>query len=443
MKPTPPSLCGEPAACASSRSPDAALDGRVADARTALDAHVREIIAWHFDPVTGCPFWLEFADRLGWDPRMHVHGYADLDLFPPFQDEWLRGGPVRRWVPKGLAHKPVYVFETGGSTGVPKSRINIDDFRIDYEMFSETLDDRCFPKGSDWLMLGPSGPRRLRLAVEHLAQHRGGICFCVDLDPRWVTKLVKSGRQEAMHEYKDHVINQALTILRAHPNVRCMFATPKLLEALCEKISLVQAGITGVFCGGTSMTAQFHRFAREELLEGGPQWWMHDQNPSRKGGDHPSRAREEAGSPFSPLIDFVPTYGNTLMGLATHKPFDPADRYSVIYHPPHPRAVIEVVDPASSEDADTWHVVPTGAARIGADGRQTDPGKGGVRHRLVACGEVGRVRLTTLTREFFMPRFLERDEAVRHPPCERYPWDGAGDVRPFSGFAVPIVEGVY
>ncbi len=28
--------------------------------------------------------------------------------------------------------------------------------------------------GSDWLMLGPSGPRRLRLAVEHLAQYRGG-----------------------------------------------------------------------------------------------------------------------------------------------------------------------------------------------------------------------------------------------------------------------------
>ena len=58
-------------------------------------------------------------------------------------------------------------------------------------------------------------------------------------------------------------------------------------------------------------------------------------------------------------------------------------------------------------------------------------------------GEQGRVRLTTLTREFFMPRFLERDEAIRLPPCEAYPWDGVGDVRPFSGFATPIVEGVY
>jgi hypothetical protein len=162
------------------------------------------------------------------------------------------------------------------------------------------------------------------------------------------------------------------------------------------------------------MTAQFYRFAAEELLEGGPEWWR----------------------PGNKKIDFVPTYGNTLMGLATHKPFDPADRYSVIYHPPLPRAMIEIVDPAASEDADRWHVAPRGAG-------PASPGADGVRHRVVGYGEVGRVRLTTLTREFFMPRFLERDEAVRHPPCARYPWDGAGDVRPFSGFATPLVEGVY
>ena len=116
-------------------------------------------------------------------------------------------------------------------------------------MFSETLSDESFPKGADWLMLGPSGPRRLRLAIEHLAQHRGGISFCLDMDPRWVVKLIKKGRVNEMHEYKDHVIDQGLTLLRAHPNIHCLFATPKLLEAICEKISLVKAGIKGVFCG--------------------------------------------------------------------------------------------------------------------------------------------------------------------------------------------------
>ena len=274
---------------------------------------MRETVAWHFDPKTGCPFWLEYATKLDWDPRKEIQTFADLHKFESFKDEWLRGGPVRRWVPKVYEGRPVYVFETGGTTGLPKSRINIDDFRIDYEQFSQTLCDDAFPKGSDWLMLGPSGPRRLRLAVEHLCQHRGGICFCVDMDPRWVIKLIKSGRMTEMHEYKDHVVNQGLSLLRAHQGIECLFTTPKLLEAICDRISLVSAGIKGVFCGGTQLTAQFHRFAREELLEG--------------------------------KIDFVPTYGNTLMGLACHKPFDPADNHSIIYHPPCPRAMTEVVDP--------------------------------------------------------------------------------------------------
>ncbi len=353
---------------------------RVDETKARLDAHTREIVAWHFDPQTGCPFWLEYGEKLDWDPRQEVRCYDDLDRFEPFQDEWLRGGPVQRWVPKAFKNKPVFVFETGGSTGVPKSRINIEDFRTDYELFSETLNDDAFPKGTDWLMLGPSGPRRLRLAIEHLCQHRGGICFHVDMDPRWVVKLIKNGRMDVMYEYRDHVINQGLTLLRAHENIQCLFTTPKLLEALCERISLKRMGIKGVFCGGTQLTAQFHRFAREELLEG--------------------------------EIEFVPTYGNTLMGLACHKPFDPADNYSVIYHAPCPRAMIEVVDPDQPK-------------------------------RVVDYGEQGRVRLTTLTKEFFVPRFLERDEGIRFPPCEAYPWDGVGDVRPFSGFATPVVEGVY
>ncbi len=350
-----------------------------AAARQRLDAHVLEIIDWHFNPRTGAPFWLERARTLDFDPRRDIRTYEDLDRFGFFEDEWLRGGPLQRWIPKGFAGRPVYVFETGGSTGVPKSRINIEDFRVDYEMFSATLPDEHFPKGADWLMLGPTGPRRLRLAVEHLAQFRGGIAFAVDLDPRWVVKLVRRGDMAMMERYKNHVIDQALTVLRAHPNVRCLFTTPKLLEALADKINLRQAGITGVFCGGTEMTPKFHRRAVEELLDG---------------------------------VYFAPTYGNTLMGLATHKPPEPADDWAIIYYPPSPRAMIEVVDPKRPE-------------------------------RVVGYGETGRVRLTTLTKEFFMPRFLERDECERQPPCERYPWDGVRNVRPFSGFQSTVVEGVY
>ncbi len=176
-----------------------------------LDAWTREVVAWHFDPATGTPFWLERAKSLDFDPRREIQTYADLDRFGFFEDEWLRGGPVRRWVPKAYADKPICTFETGGSTGVPKSRINYNDFRIDYEQFSDTLPDESFPRGSDWIMVGPSGPRRLRLAVEHLAQHRGGICFGLDLDPRWVIKLLKRGEFKEAELYKQHVVEQALT----------------------------------------------------------------------------------------------------------------------------------------------------------------------------------------------------------------------------------------
>lgn len=348
-------------------------------ARQRLDEWTREVVQWHFDPKTGCPFWLEYASQLDWDPRREIECFADLDRFGLFQDEWLRGGPVRRWVPKGLADRPVFVFETGGSTGVPKSRINVEDFRTDYSMFSETLDDEAFPPGSNWLMLGPSGPRRLRLAVEHLAQVRGGISFCIDMDPRWVVRLIRQGQLDVLEDYKEHIIQQALTLLRAHDDIECMFTTPKLLEALCEKVSLRQVGIRGVFCGGTEMTRQFHRFAREELLEG---------------------------------AEFAPTYGNTLMGLACHKPFDPADDYLVIYHAPQPRAILQVVDPEQPND-------------------------------MVDYGARGRVKLTTLTKEFFMPAFLERDEAIRTHPIPKYPWDGVGDVRPFRSQDTQVIVGVY
>src|SRR6185503_1681646 len=366
------------------------LSQKAQEAKTQLDAHVREIVEWHFNPETGCPFWLEFASKLKWDPRKEINSYDDLRKFPPFEDEWLRGGPVRRWLPKGLEGKPIFTFETGGTTGVPKSRLQIDDFRTDYEMFSETLPEEFFPKGANWLMLGPSGPRRLRLAVEHLCQYRGGICFCVDLDPRWVVKLIKKGWMEHLEEYKKHCIDQVLTILSAGHDIKCMFSTPKLLDALCQRLeaegkSFKDSGITGIFSGGTEFTPQFTRFCIEEYFGGPP---------------------ETSG------IYMTPTYGNTLMGLACSKPVTAEEGYKITYYAPQPRAVAEVVD-------------------------FDDPLK------LVPYGDSGRVKLTTLTKELFIPGFLERDEGEREKPYAKYPWDGVSGVKPWRGIAAQTTVGVY
>ena len=84
------------------------------------------------------------------------------------------------------------------------------------------------------------------------------------------------------------MIDQAVTILQAGHDIRCMFTTPKLLEALALRLeemgtSIRKMGITGIFSGGTEFTPQWTRFAHEELLDG---------------------------------VYMTPTYGNTLMGLA-------------------------------------------------------------------------------------------------------------------------------
>ena len=360
-------------------SPGTESPQAVVEAAAGLDAHLRQIIQWHFSEETGCRHWLDWAASAGWNPLDEVQTVADLTKFPHFDEQVLRFTDPYQMVPRAYEGQPFNIFETGGTTGMPKQRIGWDDYKVDYEEFSDRYGDDVFPHGNDWLMVGPTGPRRLRLAIEHLANYRGGSCYFVDLDPRWVKKLISDKQIDQARKYQEHVIEQALTILE-HRRIGCLFTTPKLLESLGEHLSIPDAGIKGAFCGGTTMTPQTTRFICEEVLEG--------------------------------KTVFVPTYGNTLMGLACSEDDFAVEGYSITYHAPQPRAVLRVVDPddtARTVDFDDW----------------------------------GRVELTTLTKEFFMPRLLERDEAIRRRPCQAFPWDGVGQVRPFGATQKKIVEGVY
>jgi len=149
--------------------------------------------------------------------------------------------------------------------------------------------------------------------------------------------------------------------------------------------TIPEIGVTGIFSGGTEFTPQWTRFCIEEYFGGPP---------------------EASG------VYMTPTYGNTLMGLACSKPVTAAEGYKISYFAPQPRAAIEVVDFDNPD-------------------------------QVVAYGQTGRVRLTTLTKEFFVPGFLERDEGEREPPYEKYPWDGVSGVRPFRGLAGETTVGVY
>ena len=132
------------------------------------------------------------------------------------------------------------------------------------------------------------------------------------------------------------MIEQAVTILQAGHDIRCMFATPKLLEAPARSSwnrwarRIRKAGITGIFSGGTEFTPQWNRFAHEELLDGA----LHDAD-LRQHADGSRRVSAPTG---------------------------PHNNYKISYHAPQPRAVIEVVDFDDPSRVVDYGAVGTGEA---------------------------------------------------------------------------------
>ena len=186
-----------------------------------------------FSRLHRLPVLARNKSELKFDPLKEVKCFDDLKKFPPFEDEWLRGGPVRRWVPKALGRQADLRLRDRRHDRHSQEPHRGRRLPHRLRAVQRHAAGEVFSQGLELADARPSGPRRLRLAVEHLAQYRGGICFCIDLDPRWVIKLIKKGWMEHLEAYKEHCIDQAMTILGAGHDIKCMFTTPKLLEALC------------------------------------------------------------------------------------------------------------------------------------------------------------------------------------------------------------------
>jgi hypothetical protein len=60
----------------------------------------------------------------------------------------------------------------------------------------------------------------------------------------------------------------------------------------------------------------------------------------------------------------------------------------------------------------------------------------------VGYGELGRVRLTVLHEDLFLPNILERDQALRYDTGPQWPCDGVANVRPLQ-ITRAAPEGIY
>ncbi|WP_328315554.1 phenazine antibiotic biosynthesis protein [Streptomyces sp. NBC_00388] len=200
------------------------------------DAHVRAMMHWHFDPGTGSPFWLERRDRLGFDPVRDVRCVDDLLRFPNLVDEQ-RDVPVSDLVPRGLGddEEIFAVYESGGTTGAPKRFLMFENWFDQYMNWenSHYPDDGV----GDTLAVAPSGPHMLGEYSNRIARARGGVRFSIDLDPRWVKRLIADGETAIATAYVEHLVDQAELVLQSQ-DIAFLITTPPLLARLSERPSV-------------------------------------------------------------------------------------------------------------------------------------------------------------------------------------------------------------
>jgi len=185
-------------------------------AKVDQEEFLRAAMDWHFNPETGSAYWLERAKSLNFDPQKDIKSVEDLALFPNLVDE-LRDVRVEDLIPRGYGPHPdvIGIYESGGTTGVPKRVVTLRDWSDRCQAWmSAQLDAHGLPRNVNWLVIFPSGPHAVGEHNKWQATQRGGLAFTVDMDPRWVKKLIAAGNIKEAEAYAEHIVEQAAYLLR-------------------------------------------------------------------------------------------------------------------------------------------------------------------------------------------------------------------------------------
>jgi phenylacetate-coenzyme A ligase PaaK-like adenylate-forming protein len=353
------------------------------DLHPEADTFIRAAMEWHFGPQTGSPFWLERAKSLDFDPRTSVRTFEDLTLFPNVTNE-LRDVRAEDLIPKGYGPDPdvVGVFESGGTTGAPKRIVMLRDWWVQALGWAvSNLERYGIPTNRNWLALLPSGPHMAGELIKAQAAALGGIRFAIDMDPRWVKKLIAQGEAGQAEAYAEHLIDQAAFVLETQ-DIGVLMFTPPLLERLSRRddlVELVRRKVEAIHWGGAHMDADTRHLYRTEVFPG---------------------------------VKLYGMYGSTMVLGGSGERLGLSDDDPCIFDPFSPYITFSVVDPE------------TGSA--------------------VAYGERGQVVMNHISRSFLLPNNLERDMATRVEPPEGQMGDSVADVTPVQRFDDEVViEGVY
>ena len=353
------------------------------DAHPDPDEFIRAAMEWHFSPETGSPFWVERAKALEFDPRTEVRSFGDLSLFPNVTNE-LRDVRAEDLIPKGYGPRPdvVGVFESGGTTGAPKRVVMLRDWwdqALAWAVFN--LEEQGVPRAGNWLALVPSGPHAAGELIRAQAVALGAIRFAIDMDPRWVKKLIAKGQVDQAEAYAEHLIDQAAFVLETQ-DIRVLVCTPPLLERLARRddlVELVRRRVEVIHWAGAHMDADTRDLYRREVFPG---------------------------------VKLYGLYGSTMVLGGAGERLGLSDDDPCIFDPFSPYVTFSVVD------AQTGH--------------------------RVRYGRRGQVVMNHISKSFLLPNNLERDMATRVEAPEGQLGDSVADVTPVAQFDDEVViEGVY
>ena len=326
-----------------------------------FEEHLHMMLDLHFHPANGSPYWLRREKALGIDVRREVQGLDDLYKLGPMDDASMRGLSIEEFIPGALLpqKRRLILGDTAGSMGKPKiTAYTEEDFRRAFiEPFARAAAAMQFPKGENWLFIGPSGPHIIGKAARICAKRVGSMDpFAVDFDPRWIKKMNPGSMGHK--RYLEHVIRQALDILSAQ-NVGVLFTTPSILAPLAGRMTETQRlRIRGVHYGGVALTRDNYTEFRKEAF---------------------------------PNAVHMSGFGNTLFGMCPELTDD--EPRAIDYYPHGNRLIIRLI-PAPD------YCVPD-------------------RERLrerVPYGERGQIMFHRLDASGLIVNMCERDSAERIPP---------------------------
>ena len=222
-------------------------------------SHIKKILALHFHPEQGSPYWLERQQQLGFKVTEAIRSHHDFHRLGVMAVEDLRTRPITDFIPQILHGKlsPHLLSETGGTTGDPCRRVfSPAEFHDAFiGPWLKAVAEHNFPHGGRWLFVGPGGPHIIDRSARAMARSLGSLePFTVDCDVRWIKRQVKGSM--GLKLYMDHVLAQVANII-SHQEIDTLFTTPPLLVELARIMSAAQKErIRGIHTGGMNLDPQ-------------------------------------------------------------------------------------------------------------------------------------------------------------------------------------------